>query len=332
MSGIAIEEVPSAAALEALRPAWTALWREAPAATPFQSPAWLIPWSRHFGSEESFTLLARRAGRLVGAMPFFVWARDGRRTVFPLGIGISDYLDGSFTAGEEAACAAAMLAHLCRDPQRWEAVELQELRPDSALLAAPAPAGWSDRRAPQSLCPTVDLSGPDPLRRLPRRIRSNLRNCRNRAERLGRPWVEAVSAANLDALLDGLFRLHGERWSTRGEPGMLADGSLRAFHREAAAGLLELGLLRLFALRLDDRMIAVLYGFAAKRRFYYYLGGFDPGLPQVSPGTLILGHALQAAAAEGMEAFDFLRGQEAYKYHWGATDRPTWLRQLRCGP
>ena len=39
----------------------TELWRRAPAATPFQSPAWLIPWWRHFGSGE-----LRRPGRARG--------------------------------------------------------------------------------------------------------------------------------------------------------------------------------------------------------------------------------------------------------------------------
>src|SRR4051794_35890653 len=34
--------------LAALEPAWWALWRRSPAATPFESPAWLMAWWRHF--------------------------------------------------------------------------------------------------------------------------------------------------------------------------------------------------------------------------------------------------------------------------------------------
>ena len=56
-----IEEATTMAALEALRPDWTKLWLRSPAATPFQSPAWLIPWWRHFGNDELLVLAARRA-------------------------------------------------------------------------------------------------------------------------------------------------------------------------------------------------------------------------------------------------------------------------------
>jgi CelD/BcsL family acetyltransferase involved in cellulose biosynthesis len=37
---------------------------------------------------------------------------------------------------------------------------------------------------------------------------------------------------------------------------------------------------------------------------------------------LALGHAIEAAKAEGAASFDFLRGREPYKYAWGARDQP----------
>ena len=328
LDGLLLEEVPGAAAFETMRPAWEELWRNSPTATPFQTPAWLIPWSRRFGTEETFTLLLRRAGHLVGLIPFFVWARDGQRTVFPAGIGISDYLDGTFSAGEEEACAAAVLDHLARQPARWRAVELQELRTDAALLTAATPSGWRNVVEAQSLCAMLDLSGPKTLCRLPRRMKANLRNCRNRAERIGSLRIETATEATLPRLLEALSRLHNRRWRSRGQAGVLSDPALAELHADAAARFLRLGLLRLFALILDDAVIAALYGFAAHGQFYCYLSGFDPDLPRLSPGTLIFGHAIETVAAEGNTCFDFLRGEEAYKMLWGATSRRTWLRRL----
>ena len=46
---LAIEEAADLPTLERLRPDWEALWQTVPDATPFQSPAWLIPWWRHVG-------------------------------------------------------------------------------------------------------------------------------------------------------------------------------------------------------------------------------------------------------------------------------------------
>ena len=328
MSGLTVEEVPGAAAFEELGPEWTDLWLHAPTATPFQSPAWLIPWSRHFGTAETITLVLRRAGCLVGVMPLFVWAREGRRTVFPGGIGVSDYLDGTFAAGEEEACGAAVLDWLTADPARWDALEFQELRPESPLLTAAANPEWTDSRGPQSLSPVLALAAPDPLSAVPRGMRGNLRYYRNRASKLGSLRTETATEKTVPDLLDGLGRLHRRRWSKVGQDGMMADTALRELHRQAAMGFSALGVLRLYAMYLDERMIAALYGFLFQSRFYFYLSGFDPDLAELSPGTLILGHAVQEAGREGATGFDFLRGPESYKHLWGAIDQPTYLRRL----
>ena len=60
-----IEEATDLPALDRLRPEWEALWRAVPEATPFQSPAWLIPWWRHVGEGALLVLALRAAGRLV---------------------------------------------------------------------------------------------------------------------------------------------------------------------------------------------------------------------------------------------------------------------------
>ena len=109
---------------------------------------------------------------------------------------------------------------------------------------------------------------------------------------------------------------------------MLADPAIRRFHRAAAPLLLSSGLLRLHALRLDERIVAVMYALHAKRRAYCYLCGFDPDFDALSPGTLIFGHTIWEAVREGAREVDFLRGKERYKYFWGARERPCYGRML----
>jgi len=43
----------------------------------------------------------------------------------------------------------------------------------------------------------------------------------------------------------------------------------------------------------------------------------------------MIGHAIEEAVRAGASEFDFLRGKEAYKYKWGAKDRPTYRCVLR---
>ena len=92
--------------------------------------------------------------------------------------------------------------------------------------------------------------------------------------------------------------------------------------------MLDAGALRMFAMTVGDRIVAVFYGFAAQRTVYYYLSGYDPELEKMSPGTLIVAHAVDAAVREGAATFDFLRGAEEYKLSWGAKQRMNSRRQL----
>lgn len=320
-----IEEVTTRAGLEALAPAWHDLWRRASAATPFQSPAWLLPWWRHFGGDDLIVLAVRTLGRLVGVLPLYVYREDRRRKLLPLGIGVSDYCDALLDSAQPHAIACSLLAHLARTTERWDICDLQPLSPTSPLLQAGAPE-FSHERFELEPCPVLRLpaSAAELEAGLPKRIRQNLRYYRRRAERRGAVRFEVARPENLRELLEAFFALHGARWARRDLPGLLADEAVRTFHTEAAAALMDLGILRLYGLRLGPRVVATLYGFMAKGRFYYYLGGFAPELGDLSLGTLVIGHAMAQATGEGATEFDFLRGREAYKYRWGARDRPSY--------
>src|SRR5438445_13373705 len=75
MSNFVVEEQRGAAALEALRPEWQALF-SAPGAPPFLSWEWLSAWQQSFGDNKTPRLLGVRAGgTLVGPAP-----SDRRRT------------------------------------------------------------------------------------------------------------------------------------------------------------------------------------------------------------------------------------------------------------
>jgi CelD/BcsL family acetyltransferase involved in cellulose biosynthesis len=44
---------------------------------------------------------------------------------------------------------------------------------------------------------------------------------------------------------------------------------------------------------------------------------------------VLIGHAIADAVASDATVFDFLRGQEPYKYEWGAVDRWSRRRSFR---
>jgi CelD/BcsL family acetyltransferase involved in cellulose biosynthesis len=140
--------------------------------------------------------------------------------------------------------------------------------------------------------------------------------------------IETPTPETLDDLLTSLFELHAARWQRRDQPGLLADETTQQFHRDAAPRMLKAGMLRMYATRCNDRIVAVFYGFALNGTVYYYLSGYDPELEKMSIGTILVAHAVEEAVRDGATTFDFLRGAEEYKYAWGATDRMNRRRQL----
>jgi CelD/BcsL family acetyltransferase involved in cellulose biosynthesis len=329
MSDLAIEEITTAEGLEALAPAWRDLWLRAPAATPFQSAAWLLPWWRQVGGGELRVLAARAGDRLVGLLPMYRQPATLGGKLLPLGIAISDYLDGLFEEGIALVAAEAMLQRLA-ERDDWGRGELHPLRAGSPLLEARAPPSCSDQILAFEPCIVLPIApGAQELREVvPTRIAGKLRYFGRRAEEAGRISFETATAATLPEALEALFSLHAARWRRLEHPGVLADPAIREFHRAAAPLLLSAGLLRLHALRLDERIVAVVYALFAKGRAYSYLSGFDPELGAISPGTLTIGHAIRHAMSEGAREFDFLRGRERFKYFWGARDRPCYGRLL----
>jgi CelD/BcsL family acetyltransferase involved in cellulose biosynthesis len=334
--GVTLEEVTTTAGLERLRPEWSALWERSERATPFQSPEWLIPWWRQIGEGELWTLALRHEGRLVGVAPLFIYTKPGStvRELYLIGAGTTDYLDALFDREFAQRGTAAALAHLDAHRHRWDLCDLQELRPGSPLLEAAAPEGLSETTGISEACPVLPLPATveELPRRLPGKLAENLRYYRRRAGRAGRVSIEAVSRENQGELFEALLDLHRARWATRGLSGVLADENVQRAHREALPGLLALGVLRMYALRLEERIVACYYGFMdarrARKRAYYYLSGFDPELDKLSLGTLVIGHAVEEAVREGAEEFDFLRGREPYKYLWGARDTLNYRRQF----
>ena len=311
-------------ALEALAPEWWRLWQRCPVATPFQSPAWLLPWWQVFHPGRLCGVALHEGEELVGLAP--VYLEDGAlgRRLLPIGIGITDYLDVLIDPAfpEAGSALARAVGQLVPD---WESWELEELMPGAAGLALPAPPDAREACAEQGACPVLDLTGDVPI---PSGKRRKFRMAENRVARRGGE-VTDVAPDGVPDFLDHLVRLHGARWATRGEDGVLADHPVRRFHSLALPALMQAGLARLSTLTIEGQVVGAYYGLHHGPRAYAYLGGFDPDFSFESPGTVLVGRAIEAARQGGAAEFHFLRGQEGYKYEWGAADRPNRRRSFR---
>ena len=52
-----------------------------------------------------------------------------------------------------------------------------------------------------------------------------------------------------------------------------------------------------------------------------YNSAFDRGWQQLAPGMVLVAEDIRQAIEEGCDVFDFLKGDYAYKYRFGAVPR-----------
>ncbi|PBB84669.1 MULTISPECIES: GNAT family N-acetyltransferase [unclassified Mesorhizobium] len=322
MSGLCAEIIREQDALEGLEAPWWRLWSQCISATPFQSPAWLLPWWQAFMPGDLAVVAVWSGTDLVGLAPLYLERHASGSRLLPIGISLSDYLDILCMPGQAAAVNAAIAGAVLR--LEWSSWILPDLPPEAACSSLALPDAVESLSASHAACPVLPLTCDETLASLvPARRRRQLRRAWRAAQRRGSVIIRRCET-DPETFLDHLIRLHGSRWAGQGG-GVLADPCAVKFHRTALPRLAANGLARCWLMEIGEAVVGAYYGFHHRGRAYAYLGGFDPGYAEESPGAILIGEAIAEAVHEGAREFDFLRGRESYKYGWGAVDR--WTQQ-----
>lgn len=121
-----------------------------------------------------------------------------------------------------------------------------------------------------------------------------------------------------ETAVETLIRLHDERrYECEGEPphagSRFASFLKQAFHALDAEDLVEIS-----ALAVDEEIVAAEFELIGEDTVYAYQSGLSRGGSKHSAGSLSLLHRMQTAIRQGKRTYDFMRGTEPYKYHWGA--------------
>jgi CelD/BcsL family acetyltransferase involved in cellulose biosynthesis len=236
--------------------------------------------------------------------------------------------------------ATALVAHLAdpaathdEHPTPWDVVDLRRLRcgdPASAALtaafdAAAPSAGWTVVREREDVSPVVTLpEGVDfegYLDTLDKKARHEIRRKIRRAEAAGS--IALTESTDPVSDLPRFIEFHQAKWGERGlfPPNPGGDAS-RVFIRRLFEAFGPGGPARLSFLAVGERQIGAGIHFDDGHTISYYNAGVDPEARDLSPGVILVARYAQAAIAAGRRRLDFLRGNESYKYEWGAVDEP----------
>jgi CelD/BcsL family acetyltransferase involved in cellulose biosynthesis len=103
-----------------------------------------------------------------------------------------------------------------------------------------------------------------------------------------------------------------------------------AFFHDIAHRLWSQGWLELTVLRADKVPVAALCCFTYGTTYAAYNASYHPDYGHLSVGIVLFANRIQSAIERRFACFDFLRGDEDYKYRFGATDRPLYQLLARA--
>jgi CelD/BcsL family acetyltransferase involved in cellulose biosynthesis len=318
---------------DALALEWDVLLHDSQADTVFMTHMWQTTWWRHLG-EGDLRILAVRDEQdvLLGLAPLFRVPHnehneiEGRAVLSTVGcVDVSDYLDWIARRGQEEPVFEALLEALDGTlADEWKTLALCNIPEDSPTLEwVPRLArarGWQVTQTIENKVPVfqVPASWEAYEELLEGKARREMRRkLRKAGPHNGVEWYilgpEHDLQVEVDAFIALLVKSHPEKAD-------FMDARNRAFFQSIARATLEGGQLQLAFLTLNEERIAAYMNFIYNRRVMVYNSGLDPAAYKLSPGIVLLAHLIRQAIEDEREIFDFLRGDESYKYDLGGRD------------
>jgi CelD/BcsL family acetyltransferase involved in cellulose biosynthesis len=310
---------------------WNALVEQSIADTPFSRYEYLSEWWKTLGggewqNAELVLISGTENDQLIGIAPLFIADYDGQRALMLVGsIEISDYLDLIVREGDLPPFLSGLLDFLGSHADKWSALDWYNL-PDSsptlaALKAESEKRGWTHHEEIYRPTPRIPLNGSfeEYLARIDKKQRHEIRRKMRRA---------AESDKNVRFhIVDGTEDINGEINAFFDL--MVHDPGKAEFLHPAMREQMTVtiqnahtqGYLWLAFLEIDGAKTAASLNFDYKNKLWGYNSGVSREHMELSPGWVLLSHTIQWCCENGRYEFDFMRGDEEYKYRFGGVNK-----------
>ena len=302
---------------------WNDLLARSCADTPFLTWEWLYSWAECFLDEKSrlFILCIHHGETLVGIAPLYIrhgrrWGLRYRRVGF-LGApdAGSDYLDVFAQRGYEREVALQVYAFIHQSRSEWEEISLTDIPSESLFLLHFLEQSGVDGKhvavRPAAFCPIVSLPSSEEAFWSARSSKRRYQVARDTRmlEQKGKLVHQVVQGADVTEGMETFYpfcRQHG-----------LASNSFCAFLQKIVSRFSGRGWLQLVFLKVDQQIIGVCLHLCYQRTLFGLVMAINRTFDKrISLGNLMLGLNIQKAIAERFSVYDFLKGTEAYKFHW----------------
>lgn len=311
---------------EILRPEWNALVQNSGANTPFSTWEFLATWWDIYARGELWLVTVRDENdNLIGIAPLFV---NEHRVLCSIGgLDVTDYCDW-IIHNEMPDAYGAIFNFLVGHKSNFSEMSFYNLRPNSttySVLCSIFSQGIPAIQKQVEVTPHIVL--PDTVEGyfelLDKKQRGELRRKMRRAEagvEEKLDWYVVGAEHDIQAQMAQFFALMASSSPQKAE--FLQNPQHKAFFERLIPRMHEAGWLHLAFLRVDGNPCASYLNFDYDKRIWVYNSGFSYQYEALSTGIVLLVYLIEDAIQRGYTVFDFLRGNEVYKYRMGGVDAP----------
>jgi CelD/BcsL family acetyltransferase involved in cellulose biosynthesis len=294
--------------------------------TLFVLPPWLDVWRQAFAPEANLHIaVAHCDATVIGVAPLLV---SNDTASFIGSPDVCDYSDFIVAPGTEHAFCEALLNDLkYRGIRR---LDLGTLRPESTVMGHFIRAARG--RGYEAICQEDEVSlerdlpttWEEYLQLLNTKQRHEIRRKLRRLERAAEVRYRFVTnPRDVPEFVDTFMALFAR---SRDEKAAFMTPERTGFFNTMSTAMAEAGLLRSSVLELDGMAVAALIAFDYNGVVYLYNNSFDPDHNSLSVGILSKALFIKDSIERGRKRFDFLKGNEHYKYHLGGQE----VQLYRC--
>ncbi|MCZ6539217.1 MAG: GNAT family N-acetyltransferase [Chloroflexi bacterium] len=302
---------------------WQYLIDQCSEPTFFDSLAWQKAWWSEYGANSELKLLAVRSdsGDIKMIAPLMV---NGSEVSFLGSTDLVDYHD-FLSADRSSSGSLEAVVRAVDKMSGVESIRLQSIPGNSATITDfrefAEKFGWVVEIKQEDVAPRLELpeSWDAYLGGLRKKDRHELRRKLRRLEAAGEiNQFELSRPDDIESAMNDFMMLY--RLSTTGKSEFMTPDRER-FFRTVAVALAHESTTRLNFLEIDGEKVATSLSFVYRDVRYLYNSGYNPAHSSLSVGFLNHALTIKKSIQEGHRVFDFMRGDEAYKYHLGGVDR-----------